>query len=65
MKESGASGMESYKINHKNNLTAAHRIVSYKIRPINNTETVILDDYGHIEEGVPSLAISLYNEYRG
>ncbi|MBQ3515619.1 MAG: GNAT family N-acetyltransferase [Lachnospiraceae bacterium] len=25
----------------------------------------IMDDYGHIEEGVPSFAISLYKEYRG
>ena len=24
-----------------------------------------MNDYGHIEEGVPSFAISLYNEYRG
>lgn len=25
----------------------------------------IMDDYGHVEEGVPSFAISLYNKYRG
>ena len=25
----------------------------------------IMDDYGHIEDGVPSFAISLYKEYRG
>ncbi len=25
----------------------------------------IMDDYGHVEDGVPSLAISLYKEYRG
>lgn len=25
----------------------------------------IMDDYGHVEEGVPSFAISLYREYRG
>ena len=25
----------------------------------------IMEDYGHVEEGVPSFAISLYNEYRG
>ena len=25
----------------------------------------VMDDYGHVEEGVPSFAISLYNEYRG
>lgn len=25
----------------------------------------VMDDYGHIEEGVPSFAISLYKEYRG
>lgn len=25
----------------------------------------IMDDYGHVEDGVPSFAISLYNEYRG
>ena len=25
----------------------------------------IMNDYGHIENGVPSLAISLYKEYRG
>lgn len=25
----------------------------------------IMDDYGHIEDGVPSFAISLYEEYRG
>lgn len=25
----------------------------------------IMDDYGHIENGVPSLAISLYKQYRG
>ena len=25
----------------------------------------IMDDYGHIENGVPSLAISLYGQYRG
>ncbi len=25
----------------------------------------IMDDYGHVEEGVPSFAISLYKEYRG
>ncbi|MBQ8412744.1 MAG: GNAT family N-acetyltransferase, partial [Lachnospiraceae bacterium] len=25
----------------------------------------VMDDYGHIEEGVPSFAISLYREYRG
>lgn len=24
-----------------------------------------MDDYGHIEDGVPSFAISLYKEYRG
>ncbi len=29
----------------------------YKIREMN--------DYGHIEEGVPSFAISLYKEHRG
>ena len=27
--------------------------------------TRIMDDYGHVEEGVPSFAISLYREYRG
>ncbi|MDY4592779.1 MAG: GNAT family N-acetyltransferase [Eubacteriales bacterium] len=25
----------------------------------------VMNDYGHIEDGVPSLAISLYQEYRG
>lgn len=25
----------------------------------------IMDDYGHIDDGTPSLAISLYKEYRG
>ena len=25
----------------------------------------VMNDYGHIEEGVPSFAISLYKEYRG
>ena len=25
----------------------------------------IMDDYGHVEEGVPSFAISLYKKYRG
>lgn len=25
----------------------------------------IMDDYGHIEDGVPSFAISLYKQYRG
>ena len=25
----------------------------------------VMDDYGHIEDGVPSFAISLYKEYRG
>ena len=25
----------------------------------------IMDDYGHIEDGVPSFAISLYKKYRG
>ncbi|MDO5128125.1 MAG: GNAT family N-acetyltransferase [Eubacteriales bacterium] len=25
----------------------------------------IMNDYGHVEDGVPSLAISLYKEYRG
>lgn len=25
----------------------------------------IMDDYGHMEDGVPSFAISLYKEYRG
>lgn len=25
----------------------------------------IMNDYGHIEDGVPSLAVSLYKEYRG
>lgn len=25
----------------------------------------VMDDYGHVEEGVPSFAISLYKEYRG
>ena len=25
----------------------------------------IMDDYGHVEEGVPSFAISLYKQYRG
>lgn len=25
----------------------------------------IMDDYGHVEEGVPSFAISLYKDYRG
>ena len=24
-----------------------------------------MDDYGHVEDGVPSFAISLYKEYRG
>ena len=27
--------------------------------------TRIMDDYGHIESGVPSLAIALYSKYRG
>lgn len=27
--------------------------------------TRMMEDYGHVEEGVPSLAISLYKEYRG
>ena len=27
--------------------------------------TRIMDDYGHIESGVPSLAIALYSQYRG
>lgn len=25
----------------------------------------VMNDYGHIEEGIPSFAISLYKEYRG
>lgn len=25
----------------------------------------IMEDYGHLEDGVPSFAISLYKEYRG
>lgn len=25
----------------------------------------IMEDYGHVEDGVPSFAISLYKEYRG
>ena len=25
----------------------------------------VMEDYGHLEEGVPSFAISLYKEYRG
>ena len=25
----------------------------------------IMDDYGHVEDGIPSFAISLYKEYRG
>lgn len=25
----------------------------------------IMDDYGHIEDGIPSFAISLYKDYRG
>ena len=25
----------------------------------------VMNDYGHIEDGVPSFAISLYKEYRG
>lgn len=25
----------------------------------------VMEDYGHVEEGVPSFAISLYKEYRG
>lgn len=25
----------------------------------------VMNDYGHIEEGIPSFAISLYEEYRG
>lgn len=25
----------------------------------------VMDDYGHLEDGVPSFAISLYKEYRG
>lgn len=25
----------------------------------------VMNDYGHVEEGVPSFAISLYKEYRG
>ena len=25
----------------------------------------VMEDYGHLEDGVPSFAISLYNEYRG
>lgn len=25
----------------------------------------IMDDYGHVEDGIPSFAISLYREYRG
>lgn len=25
----------------------------------------IMDDYGHVEDGVPSFAVSLYKEYRG
>ena len=25
----------------------------------------VMDDYGHVEDGVPSFAISLYKEYRG
>ena len=25
----------------------------------------IMDDYGHVEDGVPSFAISLYKQYRG
>jgi len=25
----------------------------------------VMNDYGHIEDGVPSLAVSLYKEYRG
>lgn len=24
-----------------------------------------MDDYGHVEEGVPSFAMSLYKDYRG
>lgn len=27
--------------------------------------TRVMEDYGHVEEGVPSMAISLYKEYRG
>lgn len=25
----------------------------------------IMDDYGHVEDGIPSFAVSLYKEYRG
>jgi len=25
----------------------------------------VMDDYGHVEDGVPSFAISIYKEYRG
>lgn len=25
----------------------------------------VMDDYGHVEDGVPSFAISMYKEYRG
>lgn len=122
MKDRVVTFSEMYNVN---NSTDKHRIISYKIRSINNTETAILDDflyeaifvpegvdappreiinapelqvyvkdfgrqkddicfvaeveekivgavwvrimddYGHVEEGVPSFAISLYKEYRG
>ncbi len=34
-------------------------------RVIGAAWTRVMDDYGHIENGVPSLAISLYEQYRG
>ena len=122
MKDRVVTFSEMYNVN---NSTDKHRIISYKIRPLNNSEIAVLDDflyeaifipksmtappreiihapelqvyvkdfgrqkddicfvaeveekivgavwvrimddYGHVEEGVPSFAISLYNEYRG
>lgn len=34
-------------------------------RVIGAVWTRIMDDYGHVDDGTPSFAISLYKEYRG
>ena len=34
-------------------------------RPLGAAWSRIMDDYGHLADGVPSLAIALYREYRG
>ena len=33
--------------------------------PVGTVWTRIMNDYGHVEDGVPSLAISVRKEYRG